>query len=278
VSGKGVPASLVMAVTRSQFRTVAMQGGTPEHVMRTINDGMADMNESNMFVTMIIARLDLATGELLFCNAGHNPPMMIHGREKRYVQMVPNMPVGLLPGFKYKGESARMKPGDAVFLYTDGLTEAENPRKELFGEDAALAALREDVSTREMIDIMSGAVTAHIAGAPQSDDLTMLAIRYKGGQALEEAATNVVMYAYDAPRTGTVDIEVLVLEDKVKTVLSDNGRAFDPTSAPEPDITAPGEDRPIGGLGIFLVRKLMDEVRYERRDGRNILTMIKLRK
>jgi len=310
VSGKGVPASLVMAVTRSLFRTEATHDGTPVKVMTAINSAMSEMNDSNMFVTMFIARLDLASGEMEYCNAGHNAPVVIDGSGCAMMKLHANLPIGIMPGFVYQGERMNLPPHSSIFLYTDGLTEAENPRRELFGEQKMLSVLDGESSPEALISKMQEAVQSHADGAEQSDDLTMLAIRFYGGAverlsirnevkelealpgfieslgldeevaakmnlALDEAVSNVVLYAYDSPGTGTVDISASMLKDKLVMVVSDCGKPFDPTVAKEPDINADPEDRPVGGLGIFLVRKLMDEVRYERRDGRNILTLTK---
>ena len=93
--------------------------------------------------------------------------------------------------------------------------------------------------------------------------------------ALEEAVTNVIMYAYPEGTDGLVDIEAIMREKTLTFIISDNGKEFDPTAKPDADITLNVEDRPIGGLGIYLVRNIMDSVSYERTDGKNILTMIK---
>ena len=103
VSGKGVPASLVMAVTRSLFRTEAMHQSSPEVVMKAVNDSMAEMNETNMFVTMFIGCLDLDSGELNFCNAGHNPPVICTSGTASRIQLKPNLPLSLINGYTYIG-------------------------------------------------------------------------------------------------------------------------------------------------------------------------------
>ena len=311
VSGKGVPSSLVMSVTRSLFRAEAMHESGPAGVMRSINETFSDMNEQNMFVTMFIGELDLRTGKLNFCNAGHNPPVIIGEKGPRMLKMETNLPLGLIPGYDFKAEKTDMPSlGGTIFLYTDGLTEAEDIDKNLFGEERMMEVLRKKGSPKEIITNMHEAVDSFTTGAKQSDDLTMLAITYKGGRsfqlemkndineleaipdkidslgldsktamdlnlALEEAATNSVMYAYDAPEEGPVSISVSVKDGIATMVIKDNGKPFDPTLREDPDLDVPGEERPIGGLGIFLVKKLMDNVVYERKDGKNILTMTK---
>ena len=310
VSGKGVPASLVMAVTRSLFRTEAMHKNNPAKLMRSMNSAMSEMNENNMFVTFIAGQLDLTNGVLEYCNAGHNAPVIYGEGKREFLQMKPNIPLGLIQDYNYQSDSITLKPGYGLFLYTDGLTEAENASKELFGEDRMLQALDPEASPGTLISEMYEAVEKHAAGAEQSDDLTMLAIRYQGGiyeqvtinnivdelevlpelieklnldpimatrmnLALEEAATNSVLYAYDRPGIGKVTISACATDKCIKFMITDKGKPFDPTLAEEPDVNMPGEERPIGGLGIFLVRKIMDSVTYERRDAMNILIMTK---
>lgn len=139
---------------------------------------------------MFVGVLDLATGHLDFCNGGHNAPMICRanadgGMDVAYAKMKTNLAIGVFPEFVYCREEARLNPGDIIFMYTDGLTEAENTSKELFGEDAALAELKRSVGTatdsvKTYVDDMYDSVLVHTAGAEQSDDLTMLVLKYKG--------------------------------------------------------------------------------------------------
>lgn len=320
VSGKGVPASLVMAVTRSLFRTVSAHEKSPQRIVTTMNDSMSDMNESNMFVTFFCGVLDLQNGHLRYCNAGHNAPVMVKADGNAELPVVPNLPLGIMPGMNFVEQEADLECGTGLFLYTDGLNEAENPVHGQFGEERMMNILQAGVESRVLIDTISNAVHTFADGAPQSDDLTMLYIRFMNSRkseeterhiilhndiqqipqlaefveavadlahldvgltmslnlALEEAVSNVIMYAYPKGSDGLVDVEAIVRKDSLEFILSDNGTPFDPTAAPEADITLDVEDRPIGGLGIFLVRNIMDEVKYTRSDdGKNILSMTK---
>ena len=190
VSGKGVPASLYMAVTRALFRNVSLHQDDPSEIVKALNIALSDGNTYNMFCTMFVGVLDLATGKLDFCNGGHNAPMICRmgadgNIDVAYANMMTNLAIGLFPEFSYCREEARLNPGDIIFMYTDGLTEAENTSKELFGEDAALSELKRSIGTdaecvKSYADSMYGAVLAHTAGAEQSDDLTMLVLKYKG--------------------------------------------------------------------------------------------------
>jgi sigma-B regulation protein RsbU (phosphoserine phosphatase) len=319
VSGKGVPASLVMAVTRSLFRTIATHQDSPKQIIQMMNDAIADNNESNMFVTLFCGTLDLKDGHLVFCNAGHNAPEIISDGV-RPLDVLPNLPVGVLTGMDFKEQETFLHEGDTIFLYTDGLSEAENQAQELFGEQRLEAALQPGLTAVDQLRTMHRAVHTFVGEAEQSDDLTMLCIRFLGGNAeaaekgrrlvlrndigqisrladfvgslareeqlseplevslnlaLEEAVTNVIMYAYPQGQEGQVDLQAVRRPDALEFTLTDSGKPFDPTAAPEADTTLGVQERPIGGLGIFLVRKIMDTVAYRRSNGKNILTMIK---
>ena len=319
VSGKGIPASLVMAVTRSLFRTVSMHEKSPQRIVTVMNESMSDMNENDIFVTFFAGVLDLCSGHLRYCNAGHNVPCFISSASVRSLDALPNIPLGVEQGYLYVEQETDLSCGDGLFLYTDGLTEAENPSLDLFGEDRLFSLLNAGLPSRQQVEAVNSAVKGFTAGASQSDDLTMLYIRYmnesppEGSErhlilhndiqqipqlagfleeitenirldqqtvmslnlALEEAVSNVILYAYPKDSTGIVDIEAIVLNDKVHFIITDNGVPFDPTAAPDADITLGVEDRSIGGLGIYLVRTIMDAVSYKREEGKNILSMTK---
>ena len=320
VSGKGVPASLVMAVTRSLFRTISAHENDPAVIVQNMNDSMSETNETNMFVTFLAGVLDLTDGTLRYCNAGHNAPLIMSPHKTRVLDVVSNIPLGIVEGMFYQEQETKLAAGEGVFLYTDGLTEAENVRKELFGEDhlLSLAAETASSSVEEQVGRISQAVKDHMGTEPQSDDLTMLSFKYQGDPhtfryqlklrnnlseipkietfvnevasvagikdhlttssinlALEEAITNVIMYAYPSGIDGPVYLEAVISEGKATFILSDTGKPFDPTKAEEVDVTLAAEDRPIGGLGIHLVRTIMDNVSYEYLSGKNILMMTK---
>lgn len=183
VSGKGVPASLLMAVTRSLFRTVATHLSDPVQIVESINNSISETNESNMFVTLFVAVLDLRTGKLRYCNAGHNPPILYSSSspEVAFIDVKSNLPVGAFNGFGYQGQEMQLQPGSTLFMYTDGLTEAENMAEELYGEDSLLQVVRHNIGAApwKVIADVTRSVKLHVGEAEQSDDLTMLAICYK---------------------------------------------------------------------------------------------------
>ena len=182
VSGKGVPASLFMTVVQNLFRAAGQQGLLPAEIAHRINETLADRNEQLMFVTMFIGAIDLETGRLDFCNCGHNPPVVLpKGGHPFFLSCKANMSIGILPEAKFEGESVESFMDTPLFLYTDGLNEAENPEHVLFGTDRLLAVLGEPYTDAEtVVKRMQAAISDHVAGADASDDLTMLCLEIKG--------------------------------------------------------------------------------------------------
>lgn len=318
VSGKGVPASLVMAVTRSLFRAMSAHETSPQHIVTAMNDTMSESNESSMFVTFFCGVLNLTTGHLRYCNAGHNPPLILTD-DIRLLPVQANIPLGIMYGYTFGEQDTQLQYDDSLLLYTDGLTEAENLQLRQFGLEQVESVLRTRRSSQEHLEALQAAVTEFVGEAPQSDDLTMLFIRYLPKEdtllqerhlvlhndiqqipqladfvetiaqekhlsqslamginlALEEAVSNVILYAYPKETDGLVDVEAILRKDSLEFIIADNGVPFDPTAAPPIDISLPAEERSIGGLGIHLVRELMDSVSYERKDEKNYLIMVK---
>ena len=323
VSGKGVPAALVMAVTRSLFRTVSIHEAAPERIVMHMNEAMADQNDSNMFVTLFIGVLDLPTGRLRYCNAGHDAPLLI-GRKMGFMPIEPNIPVGVMKGWKYVAQEVVVFPDTTIFLYTDGLTEATNADQKLFGQSRMMRAAQPLMvkglhHPRKLIASMTEAVRLFVGEAEQSDDLTMLAIQYtrqdldvrfqksivlkndvqevprlsafvdevceavefdmgttmQMNLAIEEAVVNVISYAYPPGTQGNISLEAVANDQCLNFIITDAGTPFDPTAKAEVDTTLSAEERSIGGLGIHLVRQLMDSINYERIDGKNVLTLRK---
>ena len=323
VSGKGVPASLVMAITTTLFRLTAHSYDSPAVIVTKLNNALSANNEALIFVTMFVGILDLQTGSLTYCNAGHNPPVLLgENGESSFLPVKANIALGVMSGREFAEQQIKLEANHALLLYTDGLTEAENSQKEQFGEANVLTLLARYASCpiRETIDSMIADLSTFVDGAEQSDDLTLLGIRWTPSMgeverelnicnelseseklvpfiesigeelqlptslvmslnlALEEALVNVIQYAYPDGVKGNVVLRAhwdKQSQDAVTFVLEDKGKAFDPTQVREADVTLGVEERPIGGLGIFLIRKLMDEVSYQRKDDKNLLVMVK---
>ena len=319
VSGKGVPAALVMAVTRAQFRTIATHETVPNRIVSVLNDTMVETNDSMMFVTLFVGVLDMLTGRLRYCNAGHDVPILI-GSGAGLLPCDPNVPIGVMGGWKYSLQEATIDPGTTIFLYTDGLTEAENIEHDQFQEQRIFDVIHQSSNApQQLIGAMTEAVHQFVGEAEQSDDLTMLALQYKHYQsdvryqrsitlpndvqsvpelaefvdivceaagfdmetcmkmnlAIEEAVVNVMNYAYPEGAKGAVSVDATISDEGLIFAISDNGKPFDPTSKEEVDTTLSAEERGIGGLGIHLIRQIMDSINYEYIDGRNVLKLIK---
>ncbi|MBQ8714387.1 MAG: SpoIIE family protein phosphatase [Prevotella sp.] len=183
VSGKGVPASLFMAVARNLFRVVSQQGLPPAEIADKLNNALSEDNDSGMFVTMFIGIIDLPTGRLDFCNAGHNPPVIkMPDGSTHFIEMQANAPLGLWAGLPYEGEHIDDISGCPFFVYSDGLNEAENDKQEQYGDDLLLEMLEkhEFVTSQQTVEMMKADVVRHANGAEQSDDLTMLCVKVQG--------------------------------------------------------------------------------------------------
>ena len=345
VSGKGVPASLFMAITRSLFRNTCVHAKTPAAIAKTLNRSITENNEESMFVTMFIGKCNLKTGEFTCCNCGHNAPvtngkltdeakMIISPCDTPSFMSVPptNIPIGVIEDFDFKEVSMHLESGVKIFLYTDGVTEAENRKCELFGDNRLLETLAASGKGQEAEKYVKDVVTEvrrYARGTEQSDDITILCLSYLGtpiieekksnkrfsnmkyrlvinnrveemaqlepfieevsehfgiapetvfqlNLALDEALANSVNYAYSNGSKGEIVLEASKEDGNVVFRLIDEGVPFDPTKeSNEPDVTSVAEDRPVGGLGIFLIKQMMDEISYERKDGKNILKMTK---
>ncbi len=178
VSGKGVPAALVMAMTLSQFRNVARYEGNIRQIIQSLNATRCEGNDTLMFVTFFAGVLDLETGLLQYCNAGHNKPFIMNGSISE-LPAKPDLPLGVSDDAVYAVREYTLQSDSTLFLYTDGLTEAMTARREQFGRERLQNTLRKGAGCRELIEEMTLAVRQFVGDAPQSDDLTMLAIHWK---------------------------------------------------------------------------------------------------
>ena len=320
VSGKGIPAALFMAVTRTLFRTTASKVSMPDKILSLLNLEMCRDNDTCMFVTVFCAVLDIRTGEVEYSNGGHNLPYFVSHAETRPLKNTGGMALGFTQDVTYRSEKIMLRAGDGLFLYTDGVTEAMDEGGNQFSEPR-LAEFLHEANGSSATEIIHGAVDQvrrHSAGAPQSDDITALALKYlltAGATtsetivvelknnlpeierlahiaddfgrrhqlnaetlhnvkvALDEILTNIISYAYDDAREHIIVIRLSLDQEKWTVEVEDDGRPFNPLNAPEPDTKQLLGERPIGGLGIHLVRKLIDELEYRRQNDRNILVM-----
>ena len=183
VSGKGVPASLFMAQATRLFQTMAKQGMMPAEICTRMNDALSGKdNENGMFVTLWLGLVDLNTGHLDYCNAGHNPPVIVGGdHHGDFLEMIANAPIGLWPELEYEGEEIDSIKNRLLFIYTDGLNEAENPQQEQFSDDRLLEVLRRTnfENAQQVIESMKQEVEAYRNGAEPNDDFTMMCVKVR---------------------------------------------------------------------------------------------------
>jgi sigma-B regulation protein RsbU (phosphoserine phosphatase) len=179
VSDKGVPAALYMMVAKTLLKTEGQRLGEPDKILSSVNNILAVNNESCMFTTVFCGILDVMTGEVRFANAGHNPPLIIDSHGVRYLTPKPGLMLGAVTDAVFVTERLTLEQNDTLFLYTDGVTEATNPEKVLYGEERLLEALQKvrRSNATNMIQYISSEVAHHADTAPQSDDITMLAIK-----------------------------------------------------------------------------------------------------
>ena len=326
VSGKGVPASLFMVISKTLLKNHAQTGASPKEILTYVNHQLCQNNESFMFCTVWLGILDMRNGRLTAASAGHEyPALKRSGGLYELLMFKHDPPIGLRDGLRFHEYELTLSPGDFLFEYTDGVTEATSMLEELFGEERLIEALNTDpdAAPQAQVERVYEAISAFVKEAPQFDDITMLCIQYKGSAAceentgtrasltvpasdasldqviafteehlsaigcdesiifqltlaVEEIFVNIAHYAYDG-REGEAEIGFSYDENSrmVEMTFSDSGIPFDPTLRADPDITLKPEKRKIGGLGIHIVKKTMDEVVYDYPSGRNLLTIRK---
>ena len=360
VSGKGVPASLFMMVSRIVLRTIMKNLKSVVKTFNSTNYALAKRNKLNMFVTVWMGIIDLRSGHIEFASAGHNPPAVRH--EDGSVEFIPSksgLVIAAMENVQYRQQVYDLKPGDTLFLYTDGVTEATNSKDELFGDARLLETLAKgkDLETAEICKFVKKEIDSFVQDAPQFDDITMLGVKYIGNDepvweryektidvakdgkhelknfvegilspmdlstkeqmqnaweryekivdvipenqeiltafvegilahmegstrsqmqiniAIDEIYSNIVKFS--GATSVTLIVEIRKATSTVKLTFIDNGKPYDPLKNKDPDITLSAEEREIGGLGIFIVKKTMDSVCYRRNGDNNELAITK---
>jgi sigma-B regulation protein RsbU (phosphoserine phosphatase) len=185
VSGKGVPAALFMAICKTVLKTEAMRGLSPKEVIYHVNNILCPDNQMCMFVTVFCVILDVETGEMEFTNGGHNPPLLCSGNTcYEFVDVPKGFVIGAMENVQCENRKIQLKPGDVIFMYTDGVTEAMNPEKKLFSEPRLKESVTrlKDRDIKDLIHAMREEIRTYAQGEPQSDDITMMAVKFKGRQ------------------------------------------------------------------------------------------------
>ena len=311
VSGKGIPGAMFMMTSKTLIKSNTESGLAVNDVFTQVNSDLCQNNEAGMFVTAWMGILDLETGLIRYANAGHNPPVVRHkDGSYEYLKGRANFVLGGMEGVRYKEQQLQLQQGDEIYLYTDGVTEAHDINKQLFGEDRLLVSLNETkgMTVDEICKKVKADVDAFQGEAEQFDDITMLCVRLNEVEnkmmsvnptmetvpqvaafveehlekfevpmklsmklmvAVDEIYSNIIRYS------GAAEAQIRLSKEgnTVKLIFRDNGKPYNPLDAKEPDVTASAEDRSIGGLGIFMVRKMMDDVEYMYKDGQNVLTL-----
>jgi sigma-B regulation protein RsbU (phosphoserine phosphatase) len=325
VSGKGVPAALFMAMTKTLIKSRATNDFSPASILTHVNDELGRNNESCMFVTVWLGILEVKNGRLSYTNAGHNPPFLRRAsgaveRLSRHHGPV----VAAMDGMSYGEDEVQLDVDDVLLLYTDGVTEAMDPSGALYGEGPLRQSLEQP---GEQPTVVRAAVAAAVDGvwrfqadAHQADDITVMALLFRGepedaaakvielrmGNRLEEIAdviasfgefaaecgvddgarramalafdellNNIVSYAFADDAEQEIGIRIECDRERLSATIEDRGRPFNPFARSAPDTTLSLEERTVGGLGIHLVRRLMDEVSYVRRTDRNVVVIVK---
>ena len=183
VSGKGVPAALFMVIAKTLLKDAACLFKTPAEIFEHVNNTLCEGNESGLFVTCWMGILELSTGKLTFANAGHTSPVLEKDGQISYIPTTPHLMLAALAGISYKNNEITLAPGDKLFLYTDGVTEASDKNNNLYGEERLLAALKKDevktLNPKELLNFVNDDVECFVDGAAQFDDITMLGMVFK---------------------------------------------------------------------------------------------------
>lgn len=313
VSGKGVPAALFMMTSKTLIKNFAMNGKSPAEILTLANEQLCENNEAGMFVTVWLGILDYKAGELEFANAGHNPPLLrskntdfVYMTHKTYQRSIM---LGMRSGVIYHNNKIPFTRGDLLYLYTDGVTEANNINDELYGEMRLIQCLRNNqmLPSKELLEAVRADIDSFAGEAKQFDDITMIVLKgqsvWKKIQvdATYENTKKVAAFAEETLQQEDCPVKVMhqmliVLDEIYSNVVKysnanefefvcgmvdqyvymsfiDNGTPYNPLEEKEPNIEASMEERAVGGLGIFMVKKMMDYTEYHYKNGYNIFTI-----
>ena len=295
------------------IKDLAESGLELSEIFMTANKKLCENNDAGMFVTAWMGILDLKTGLLKFVNAGHNPPLVRQADgEFVYLKARSGMVLAGMDGIKYRQNELQLTPGDQIFLYTDGVTEATDKNNQLYGEGRLLETVNRNIvmDTRQLCEAVKSDVDQFVGEAPQFDDITMLSveIQYIRGEnsitviaddksmipvsefakslteklavvpkvankvsiAVDEIYSNIVNYS--GAELATISYEIK--DGRLYMTFTDDGIPYNPLEAEEPDITLSAEERKIGGLGIFMVKKMTESMEYTYEDEKNILSLV----
>lgn len=314
VSGKGVPAALFMVIAKTLLKNAVQVGLSPKEALETVNNQLCENNEAEMFVTVWLGVYQISTGKLTAANAGHEYPAIRRADGSFALWKDPHgFVLAGMENTRYREYELDIGVGDTLFLYTDGVAEAMDGANTLYGTDRMLAALNQNrtLGPKGLLQQLKADLDRFVGTAPQFDDITMLSLQRKApavrqsiqvapevaclpqvsefleglleeqgvprrviiqaAVAADEIFSNLARYSGAA----SAQVDCAIQDGRVVLRFVDDGTPYDPTAQPEPDVTLSAEEREIGGLGIFMVKKSMDRVSYAYEDGKNILTLEK---
>lgn len=317
VSGHGMAAAMFMTLSKTLIQVYARMNNATDKTFELTNRYLQRSNPAKFFVTSWIGILDLTTGTLSYTNAGHNFPVLIRkGSEPEFLSDKPNFVLGRRRLVRYREKRTKLKPGDKLVLYTDGVTEAQDAAEEFFGDDRLLSTIarEKEHDQQEIVTAIRQAVNDFENGKDHYDDATILALSFKDylrveppesmqfylttetfdsvteyvtGKCAEagcddetvgkleiatsEILANIESYAYE--NGGELEILTKSRDRRMTIIFKDRGNPFNPLLVQEPDVNMPLTERKPGGLGVFIVKKLVSETSYTYENGQNILTI-----
>ncbi len=313
VSGKGIPAAMFMMKAKTIIKDLAESGLEVNDIFTQANEKLCENNDAGMFVTAWMAIVDLKTGVMSVANAGHNPPVLKRANGKfEYEKQRAGFVLAGMEGIKYRKTEIQLAPGDEIYLYTDGVTEATDKDDKLYGEDRLTYLLNSlsDTDVKSICEEVKKDIDRFVGDAPQFDDITMVSFRLnfiKGDDklsfipgkdagtavsdfaqqltskldvlpkisskvsiAIDEIASNIINYS----KAKTAEISYSIEKNKLNLMFEDDGKPYNPLETEDPDITLSAEERQIGGLGIFMVKKMTESMDYKYENNKNILKLV----
>ena len=315
VSGKGIPAAMFMMKAKTIIKDLAESGMSVEEIFTQANAKLCENNEAGMFVTAWMAIIDLKTGIMSVANAGHNPPVIKRTDGKfAYEKLRAGFVLAGMEGIKYRKTEIQLFPGDRVYLYTDGVTEATDKDNRLYGDDRLVDLLNSlgenELDVQPLCDAVKSDIDRFAGDAPQFDDITMVSFRLnfingdnklsfipgkdagmtvsnfarqitskldvlpkvssKVSIAIDEITSNIINYS----KAKTAQISYSIESNKLNLIFEDNGQPYNPLETDDPNITLSAEERQMGGLGIFMVKKMTESMDYKYENSKNILKLV----
>ena len=324
VSGKGVPAALFMAMTKTLIQSWAHDVHSTASILTHVNEALSQDNKTCMFVTLFVGILEVDSGKVTYTNAGHNPPALrrANGAIER-IDELHGPVVGAVEGMAYGESNLKLGKHDLLFLYTDGVTEAMDHNDELYTEQRLISSLVEkpSLSVEDTVTEIVAEVNKFEEQAIQSDDITVLGLEYLGSEVetvlphfsvnlknrlselenlksrfnqfaeqnaislsmarsidvvIDELLSNIMTYAYKDELSHDIELRAELNGNRLELTIIDDGVPFNPLLSETPDISTSIEEREIGGLGIHVVKNLVDEISYHRASDRNVLSIVKI--